>query len=87
MVRESVKVTLTRLFVLALGLVSLAGAAEPSFNETRALAEHGLVIAQYNLGVMYAHGSNVGINADTSSRAFSATTYCAILFCSLKVLS
>ena len=53
----------TLLFVLALAVIPVGVDAQaPDLEETRASAEQGNPIAQYNLGLMYANGRGVPRN-------------------------
>jgi TPR repeat protein len=55
-----VKTTLTILFALSLGMSAVGDEmAKKRFEETKAKAEKGEAVSQYNLGVMYDNGRGV----------------------------
>ena len=51
-----------RLILILTALLAFQSAAASEFDEMKALAEHGNIAAQFNMGVMYADGEGVPEN-------------------------
>ena len=66
----------TLLFALALAVIPVGVDAQaPDLEETRASAEQGNPIAQYNLGLMYANGRGVPRNDAEAERWYRLAAY------------